>query len=492
MTRIIVRGIILLALLGSITSYSSQVFAEEIGPAKEVLQMIQQHFQRAIQREGDHRAIEAAAESARHAVTIADAGLGVKVSATASAFYTDRTEAQPSNPLSLEANRQFTSSQATISARKPLYRLKDQLTADQARSRYQSAQALVEASAQRLFGRVVMAWVEILVSRDRVLSATESERRAELIREETERRLQAGESSVDQLGLEISRHMARQADLYDASVRLKIAERALMDLAGSDAVIPETISLQDTPLTPIPDQPEAVVIARIEQNNPELLSLRHLEEAARLEREKALAEKRPSVEGYISVSKGENDSASYIRDEQRIGVQVVMPLYTSGLIDASVAQAEAELQKAQATTWAALSRLQTSGVSSLAQLRLAQSRLVSSRFHLQATALHVKSIERGYLAGTSSRGELARAELEYLQARYRHGEFVVQYAQAWATLRVVTAMMISTPVLSSSATPSAEQPSFQPISLGSSAGTESLVLCGSVSAAYPGGLRKCR
>lgn len=492
MIAILNRGVILVAILGAVVSHPIRSVAAELDASGTVSQMIQQHFQKARQRDGDHRATEAAAESARHAVTIAESGLGMKVSAAASAFYTDRTEAQPSSPLSSETSRQFTSSQATISARKPLYRLKDQLTVDQARARYLSAKALVDASEQRLFGRIVMAWIEILVSRDRVSSATESERRAHLIREEIERRMQAGESSVDQLGLEMSRHMARQADVYDANVRLKIAERALLDLAGGDAVVPETVSLQDTPLTPVPDQPETAVIARIEQENPELLSLRHLEDAARLEREKAIAEKRPSIEGYISVSKGENDTASYIRDEQRIGIQVVMPLYTSGLIDAAVAQAEAELQKAQATTWAALSRLQTSGVSSLAQLRLAQSRLVSSRFHLQATALHVKSTERGYLAGTSSRGELARAELEHLQARYRHGEFAVQYAQAWATLRVVTAMMISTPVLSSWTVPSVERPSFQPISLGPSLGNESSLLCESLFFLYPAGLPQCQ
>lgn len=154
-----------LFLLSAVISSAPYASAADAPDRQETLALIQTHYQKAKLRDGDHRAIEAAAVSARNAVDVAESVLGVKVSATAGSFITDRTEAQPSNRLESESDRQFTSSQMTVSARKPLYRRKDQLSVEQVRSRYQSAQALVEASEQRLFAKVVMAWVEVLVSR---------------------------------------------------------------------------------------------------------------------------------------------------------------------------------------------------------------------------------------------------------------------------------------------------------------------------------------
>ncbi len=423
--------------------------AESLEPSQteQALALIKTHYAKARQRDGDHRAMEASAVSARQAIAVAEAGLGVKVSATGGSFYTDRTEAQSSSALSQESDRQFTSSQITISARKPLYRRKDQLMVDQAHARLRSAHALVEASEQRLFAKIVMAWMDILVSRDRLLVAIESERRAMVVREETDRRLQAGEITADLLALEMARELVRQADVQDARVRLQVAERTLMDLAGEDALIPSHLSLAQITLAPTDGQIDEKIVSLIEQNNPELKSFRFLEDAAVLEREKALSERYPTVEGYLSASKGENDAVTYVRDERRLGVQVVIPIYTSGLIDAALAQAEAELEKARALTWSAETRVKSTGVNSLAQLRVARSRLTSSHFQMKASTVHVRSVEAAYLAGAVSRADLARAELEYLQSRYRHGDLVLQYTQAWLGVHVATAMIHSSHLL---------------------------------------------
>ena len=436
-------------LVALMLAFSGAAVADPIEPGQtdQTLALIQAHYAKARGRDGDHRAIEASANSARQAIAIAESSLGLKVSATGGSFYTDRTEAQPSNLLSQENDRQFTSSQITISARKPLYRKKDQLMVDQAHARLRSALALVEASEQRLFAKVVMAWIDILVSRDRLLVAIESERRAMVVREETERRLQAGDIAADLLALDMARELVRRADVQDARVRLQVAERALIDLAGQDSLIPNHLSLAHIRLAPTDSQFDEKIIDLIEQNNPELKSFRYLEDAALLEREKAQAERYPTVEGYMSASKGENDAATYIRDERRLGVQVVIPLVTSGLIDAVLAQAEAELEKARAMTWSAETRLKTTGVNSLAQLRVAQSRLTSSHFQLKAATVHIRSVEASYLAGAVSRAALARAELEYLQSRYRHGELVLQYTQAWLGVHVATAMILSSRLL---------------------------------------------
>jgi protease secretion system outer membrane protein len=170
-------------------------------------------------------------------------------------------------------------------------------------------------------------------------------------------------------------------------------------------------------------------------------SARFNEEAARLEREKRDAEHSPVVDLYASLSKGENDTASYIKDEQKVGLQISVPLYTSGGITASVAQAEAEMRKAQALGMATASRLRSQASSAYARLQASVVKLAAAKSQIQAAELHAEATHRGLLAGTSTTGDLARAEAELLIARQKRLAEMLEFSQAWALLSVTTAQI---------------------------------------------------
>jgi outer membrane protein TolC len=262
-----------------------------------------------------------------------------------------------------------------------------------------------------------------------------------VIREEMERRVQAGEVSIDQLGIEISRFQQRQSEVLDASARLQLSERALVELAGPEAAVPIGLSLEAVAPSPLPDLTVQQVAGLVEQQNPELRSARYSEEQARLERDRMLAERQPTVDLYASVSRGENDTVSFIRDESRIGLQLNVPLYTSGAIEASVAQADAQFRRAQANAQALLVRLRNQAIASMTKVSVSLIKIDATRIHVEATSLRAEAVRKGFLAGVKTRGDIARAESEYIQARQRRANEMLEYASAWAGLVVTTAQI---------------------------------------------------
>lgn len=425
--------------VGLLLSASAQAAPED--QTTQMSRLIADHVGLARQRDGTYLAAVAAKEASWQAFQFSTAALGLRVTASANGFYTDRTEENRTLGGTSEVNRRFNSTLASITARQPLYRKKESIGITQAAAQFQSSEALAKSAEQALFGRVFMAWVEVLTARDLLQLSQFALEQAELIREEIERRYRAGDVSIDQFGVEVSRQQQRQAEMLENTARVQLAERALADIVGPDAVVPIGFSLETAGPNPLPNVSVVQIAQLVDEQNPELMAARHNEEVARLERERLHADHMPTVDLYATVSKGENDTVSYIRDENRIGVQLTLPLYTSGGIEASVAQADAQYRRAQAQAQALAVRLKAQATAAVSKLRTSLIKIDATRVHVEATALRAESIRRGFLAGNKTRGDFARAESEYLAARQRRADEMLEYASAWTTMVVSTAQI---------------------------------------------------
>jgi outer membrane protein, protease secretion system len=406
-----------------------------------MIQLLSEHLDAARRNDGGYLAATATKEAAWQEYQRTLSVLGVSVTASATSFYSDRVEESRTGNTSSDISRSFTGHQAAITLRKPLFRKREQRAVGQAVARFHAASALLEAADHALFGQLFLAWIEILAARDLLQIAWEAVARGVAIRTEVQTQVQAGEATMDQLGLEIAREQLRWAELAEAQARLSLAEEKLFDYAGPGASVPLELTLESAVPTPIPDIDRAGLVALLEGRNPELRSARWNEEAARLELEKRSADHTPVVDLYASLSKGENDTASYIKDEKRIGLQVSVPLYTSGGISASVAQAEAELRRAQALSMSTAGRLRTQAYTAYAQLQSSLAKLSAAKSQIQAAELYAEATHRGLLAGTITTGELARAEAELLNARQRRLTEMLAFSQAWALMTITTAQV---------------------------------------------------
>jgi protease secretion system outer membrane protein len=406
-----------------------------------LVRLLSEHLNAARQLDGSYLAALAYKEAAWHEVQRATSALGLTVTASASTFYSDRREEARTVAGVTDVARSLTGHQAAITLKKPLFRQREQTAIAQANARFFAAGALAEAADHELFGRVFMAWIEILAARDFLQIAWDAVARSVAIRTEVQNQLQAGETTKDQLGLELARERLRWAELSEAQARLSLAQDRLADYAGPNAQVPPGFTLETAVPSPVAEIARESLSMTVEERNPQLRSARFNEEAARLERDKRAADHGPVVDLYASVSKGENDTASYIKDEQRIGLQVSIPLYTSGGITASVAQADAEYRKMQALTTATATRLKAQASSAYARLQTSLLKLAAGKANIQATELRAEAVHRGLLAGTMTAGDLARAEADLLNARQQRLAEMLEFSQAWALLSVTTAQI---------------------------------------------------
>jgi outer membrane protein len=430
------------AIAGVITALISlAAYAQSPSPSltQEMSRQMRQHIASARERDGQFAAAIAAQEAAWQALALSKTALQLKVTASGSVFYTDRTEQLQGAGDSIDRQRDFVARQLVLAARQPIYRKRDQVSIEQAAARFQEASARVRQAELDLAGRVLLAWVDILAARDLMMLARSMLELAETVLQEMQRRYDAGEISIDQLGLEIARLQRGQADWVESVAKVEIAEKALMDIAGSEALVPPIFSLESAVPSSQSLSAQSEVEELVRTQNFSLEAARFASKAAELEIQKAQSERLPTVEAYASVTAGENDVASYIKNEHRIGVQVVVPLYASGAFDAVAKQAEALLRQSEAQARALENQLQAQAWRAFMTLQVSLIRMDSSRIGRDAAELRVRAVQRGYEAGELSRAEIGRAQSEYQAVRQQSVREKLDYARAWVELGILTA-----------------------------------------------------
>ena len=416
------------------------LFAPAIGAAQGV--SIRDHFERARDFDPTYRAAVAGRDVAKRATEAARSMLGPKVSLSGSLFRTNRVE-ESRNFLGqpVDISRRFDTQNATVQARQPIYRKRESLGVDQALAQESAAENILYFAEQDLQVRLVSAWLEVLAARTLVSTFSDSYLAAQEYLAEVDRRRQGGEATVQDLEQARARVVQAEALLEDAKARLMSADQALSLIVGPDQKIPSGISMAFFRSLQIPLKSQTEVVEKIERSNYEILSARFQEEAAKLERDKARSDRLPTADAFASVTKGQNDSLSFIKDEQRLGIQVSVPLYTHGAIDASIAQAEANYRKLQAQTQAVMFRVRNEALTAFNNLRVLEIRLKAADRIAEAAATVLKSQQLGLKAGVSSRGEIAQSMTEMLAAHRERVMVRREYAFAWLKLQAASGIL---------------------------------------------------
>jgi outer membrane protein TolC len=229
--------------------------------------------------------------------------------------------------------------------------------------------------------------------------------------------------------------MQSQAMLVEAKATLDISNQEFRHIAGPKAFVPDGVSIADVKAIQKAVISESQLSDAIDKQNPEIRSARYQEDAARFERDKAKADYFPTLEAYVSASRGDNDTNTSIKDEQRIGLQLSMPLYTHGAISSAVAQADANFRRAQAQTQSAVLRIRLEAISAQSLVRVLETRMVSADRSAEAARLSLRAAQQGVKAGVSSRSEVAQALQDFLGAQRQRVTVRKDYMVAWLRLQ---------------------------------------------------------
>lgn len=370
------------------------------------------------------RANDAAYRAARHEleageelVPIARAGLlpTVTASYSESRVRGEREYAPPRPKDDLD----YRNPVATLQLRAPLLNL-------EAYSRYAAAQAQTEgararfaAGGRELLDRLGLAYVQRLFAEETRALARVQVEALDTQTQIARRRLGAGEGTRTELADATASLASARAELIAAEDQRELAQRALVRITGSDELALRTLATDASPLLPNARAlPEWITLARA--NNPAITTRQHEIDALQHEIRRNRAGHYPRVDLVASAVNAENESISTLDQETRqysIGVQVNIPIYAGGGVDASVRRAAAELARAQARLEDDLQSLQLDIERQFRTIESGRTRLAALDDAVASSELALQGARRGQNAGVFSSADVLDALRRHHTAR---------------------------------------------------------------------------
>lgn len=384
-------------------------------------------YEAALEHDPTYRSAIHENEAGQQEEAIGLAGLLPNLSITHAQSKTTGTQGLASGGSTVPLN--FDSQVSTLSLRQPLINLEVVANYRQGKAKADSSRAKFTGRSQQLVVRLVEAYVETLLAKDQVkLSETQLNSLEELKRV-NERMLQKGEGTTTDVLETQSKFAMAQARVIEANDIFEVAQLRLEAIVGhkitqldslSEMFSPHTIQLQDY------DSWYALALER----NSELVTQRHAVTSGKEEIRKSHAGHAPRVDLVASLT--HNKSGSFVTanrefDLAAAGVEINVPLYAGGRVNAITTQAKANYARAEADLDAITLKV-------LVELRKQYNLLISSVKRIESLELAVKSAEllvdatqKSILGGVrinlnllDAYQQLHTARLDLDQARYNY------------------------------------------------------------------------
>lgn len=271
----------------------------------------------------------------------------VSLSAANSKNQSDRTTPSLLGTARTE-NFRYDSYNYSLNIRQPLVRPKLFASLDQARALGGAAQANFDKAGQELAIKVITAYCDALFAQDQYSLVLAQRETLEAQLASARSSFTAGSGTltdIDDAQSKLDLVNVQQIEAYD---RIEDARRTLAALIGRDVqeiapLAPARIALTTVSMDTLPG-----LIEKALSRNPEVEALRHQMLAAEQEVNKASAEHFPTVDLIASSGTSANDNVLTLNkagntryQTNAVGIQLNVPIYSGGYVNASVAQARA-------------------------------------------------------------------------------------------------------------------------------------------------------
>lgn len=391
-------------------------------------------WREALGHDAQYRAARHELEAARQDVQVARATLLPSVTFSAgTSKVAGRREFANSLSQEVDVPLDYQSPQASLQVRAPLFNY-DSLS--RTRQAYASAEAAEQTFLARqvdLSMRLVAAYLQVAAaSDDQDMTAWEVQAlQGQLERQRA--RFQQGEGTLIEIARTESALDGARVRAIDAGQALAVALRALRRMTGADA---GTLSRPGSEFTPTP-----LLQVRLQdwfdralQHNP-ILKFRSLAIVAALRVvDRAKAGHMPRMDFVASVSQSRNESPTNVNQTTQLrslGVQLSVPIYSGGGVEAAVRQALAERDRAEENLRADRETVLLDVERYFRAVSGAPQRLQAYQRALQASRTELQGAMRSHELGlgtvaevldartrvTAAQRDLAQARLSYLDNR---------------------------------------------------------------------------
>jgi len=372
-------------------------------------------------------------EAGQQSAEIGRAGLLPNLSITHSQGINRGTINQDGRSFPLDFNNEVTA----LTLRQPLLNLEALASYRQGVTQANSSQARFSNQSHQLILRLAEAYFDALLARDRLaLASAQRDALAEL-RQVNENMLKHGEGTKTDVLETHSRYSLAQAQVIEAQNEWEAAQLALSAITGKSVTRLDSLKkiFEVQPLQP-PDFESWKEIALA--SNTELVAQRYEVDSSREEVTKSRSGHAPRVDLVASLSR--NNAASFVSADRNVrlasvGVEVSIPLYAGGRVNAITKQASANQAKKEADLDAMTEKILLDLRKQYQLLQSSVLRIDSLEIAVESAQLLIEATEKSIYGGIRINLDLLDAQKQLYSAQVDLAEARYSYLLAFLRLR---------------------------------------------------------
>jgi TolC family type I secretion outer membrane protein len=312
---------------------------------------LSQAYQAALEQDATLRAAQAANAAKHERLPQARAMLLPNLSASASRNR-NSLDSTTLNFLGtpVTSDRNYTSSSQALTLKQPLFRKYQMADYRQAQAQVDDADALLERELQNVGVRVSGAYFETLLTAEHLALVLAQKTAYTSQLDAAKKRFAAGSGTrtdIDEAQAALDLNVAQE---LEARQNVDFTRRQLQTLINQP--IATLASLDPAKMALLPPSPNRLEdwTERAETSSPEIRSLKAQLEAARHEVAKAQAGHYPTLDAVVQWSRSESDTVTSVNNRytnKSIGLQLNVPIFAGGYVNATVRQALANQEQAE-------------------------------------------------------------------------------------------------------------------------------------------------
>lgn len=391
---------------------------------------LQEAYRAALDYDSQYRAARHEREVGLQAEPMARAGLlpSLSLNSGATRYNGDRTVSSGGTPGTTE-RLDYTSRQNSLNLRMPIYSYEAISRYRQAESQVAYAESLFSVRGNELATRLASAYFDLQLA---MYTEELAQAQVDAYQEQARfaaRMFKGGEGTRTEVAESESLRDVAEAQLIEARDQLDIARRNLQVITGLN---PDAIQNLRQEFQPKRPQPATVSewIDLAGANNPGLAVRRSAVEASKQEVARNQAGHFPRLDFVASYSRSNSDSINTINQEINTrsgGIQLTIPLFSGGYVNAATDQAMASLKKTEADLDNELNNVQIevrrqflATSNGLAKIDAYVKAVKSSEIALEGTRYGMKAGSRTNVDVLEAQRRVFSAKRDLAQARYTY------------------------------------------------------------------------
>lgn len=386
----------------------------------------EQGFAAALRKDASYQAARAELISVQQLVPMAQSGLlpNISLNISDTAVNGSRTMNNLLGQPSTSAV-EYRAPVQSLNFRAPIYNREASQKLQSAQAQVHYAAAVFEVRTVDLLDRYAVAYFQNQISMQAVQTAQVQLRAAQTLNDLARRQLELGEGT---------RTEALDADAALSKAQTQLlnvqAQREVANLTWQHMTEHESLPAEADQMEPLPSGLMADLVApmaslaelwlQAEAHNTSIAARKHALTLAQTAVTRNAAGHYPKLDIVASVSASSNESISTLNqsiNQRTIGLQLNWPLYSGGYVSASVVQAMADQDKAQAELLTEQQLVQRDLTKYYLNVSVGRSKIGAYQKALTAAQLALRGAQQALLMGTGTQADVAQNEYKLGQAK---------------------------------------------------------------------------